>query len=207
MKIIKSNYDESYFNTWLERLPLEKMFNEDKINLINSIKTSGKLLEIGCGRGILLNELKKDYSIQGTDISTSAIKEASKLLKKYLLKVSNIENSNIRGKYEIILAFDVLEHLKNPEKAIVKIKKALNKEGVFIFSVPNNYGLFGKLMTSFFNYTDKTHISTYKRETWIKIMRDYGFKVEIYNQHLFGISKFDFMKHFAFNLVIVAFNP
>ena len=108
------------------------------------------------------------------------------------------------GKYDIILAFDVLEHLKDPEKEILKVKKSLKKNGVFIFSVPNNYGLYGKIMTSFFNYMDRTHISTYKRKKWIAILKDAGFKVEVYNQHQFGISKRDFTKHLAFNLVIVA---
>lgn len=116
----------------------------------------------------------------------------------------DIEKGSINGKYDIILAFDVLEHLQNPNKAIFKIKKSLKKNGIFIFSVPNNYGLFGKLITSFFNYIDKTHISTYKRGRWIRIMENAGFNIEIYNEHLFGISKYDVTKYFSFNLVVIA---
>jgi len=204
MKLIKKDYDEAYFNTWLEKLLLERKFNEYKINLIRSTKPSGKLFEIGCGRGKLLNELKRYYAISGIDISSSAVLEASKLIGKNHLKVLDIEKESINGKYDIILAFDVLEHLKNPSKALFKIKKSLKKNGVFIFSVPNNYGLFGKLMTSFFNYIDKTHVSTYERDKWIRIMENAGFNIEIYNEHLFGISKYDMTKYFSFNLVIVA---
>lgn len=203
MKFIKRVYDKSYFNTWLERTKIEEKFNRHKIKLIRSVKPSGKLLEIGCGRGKLLNNLKEDYSVLGTDISSAAIDEASKLMDKRLLEVSNIEKDSIKGKYDLILAFDVLEHLKNPKKAIVKIKKALRKGGIFIFSVPNNYGLFGKFATAFFNYSDRTHISTYKRARWIKLIKDSGFHAEVYNQHQLGISRLNFTKYFAFNLVMV----
>lgn len=204
MKFIKRNYDDVYFNTLIDKLPFEKIFNKHKVNLIRSIKPSGKLLEIGCGRGRLLSELKKYYSVSGVDISPSAIAETSKLINKKHLKVLNIEKEPINGKYDIILAFDVLEHLKNPKKVIYKIRKALNLKGIFIFSVPNNYGIFGKFATSFFNYTDKTHISTYKRSKWIEIVKKAGFHIKILNQHRFGISKLDIAKHFSFNLVGVA---
>ncbi|MEK6885359.1 MAG: class I SAM-dependent methyltransferase [Nanoarchaeota archaeon] len=203
MKFVKKDYDSSYFNTWVEKLPLEKMFNKDKVKLIHSIKPSGKLLEIGCGRGKLLNELKKDYSVFGTDISKAAIIESSKLIDKKNLRVSNIEKEPIKEKYDIILAFDVLEHLKNPDKTIKNIKKSLKKDGVFIFSVPNNYGLFGKMMTAFFNYTDKTHVSTFKRKKWIEIMKNAGFKSDIRNQHSFGISKWNIAKFYSFNLIML----
>lgn len=205
MTLIKKKYDNTYFNTWIDKLPLEKKFNEHKFKLIHQIKPSGNLLEIGCGRGKLLAKLDKYYFITGVDISPSAIKEASKLIDKKHLSIFNIEKKPITNKYDIILAFDVLEHLTDPETEILKIKNALKKNGVFIFSVPNNYGIFGKIMTLFFNYMDKTHISTYERNKWIEIIKHRGFKIEVYNQHSFGISKKEFIKHFAFNLIIVAY--
>lgn len=203
MKIFKKKYDENYFDTLTEKFSFEKIFNKNRAILIRSQKPSGNLLEIGCGRGALLNEFKDNYSIKGIDISPSAIKEASKLIKKPFLEVKNIEKKKIKGKYDVIIAFDVLEHLKNPKKAIDRIRKALKKNGVFIFSVPNNYGLFGKIATLLFNYIDRTHISTYKRKKWISIMKKSKFKINIYNEHHFGISSHDFMKHFSFNLIIV----
>jgi len=204
MKLIKKGYNSAYFKTATDIPFLEKLFNSYKIKLIHSLSPSGNLLEIGCGRGILLNQLKKFYSVKGCDISPIAIAHASKLIGKKNLRVLDIEKQNISGKYEIILAFDVLEHLKNPEKALNKIKKSLKKEGIFIFSVPNNYGLFGSFMTKFFNFVDRTHISTYKRKKWIFLFKQAGFNLEIRNQHLFGISKSEFTKHFSFNLIGIA---
>jgi len=182
---------------------MENYFNKHKLRLIHSIKKSGSLLEIGCGRGLLLKKLKRDYLVKGIDISRSAIKSASKFIEKNRLKVMNIEESQINGRYDVILAFDVLEHLKNPKRAIIKIRNSLKKEGVLILSVPNNYGFFGKIITSYFNFIDRTHTSTYEREKWISLLKENGFKIEEYNQSTFGISKRKFMKHLSFNLIVL----
>jgi 2-polyprenyl-3-methyl-5-hydroxy-6-metoxy-1,4-benzoquinol methylase len=204
MGLFKEGYNSKYFTTWIDRLQLEKLFDAHKIKLIKYIKPSGKLFEIGCGTGKLLNKLKSDYEVSGMDISPSAILFAKKSTGLKNLKVFNIEKENFLGKYDIIIAFDVLEHLKNPSLVLEKIKKALKQNGVLIFSVPNNYGLFGSLMTKFFNFIDKTHISTYPRDKWIRIMKEKGFKIEEQNQHTLGISKAKIAKHYSFNLVIIA---
>ena len=204
MRLFKRDYNSSYFNTLTEWNPLENFYNNQKIALIRSSKPTGKLLEIGCGRGKLLKELKKFYSISGTDISPFAISGASKFIDKKYLKVSDIEKENIEGKYDLILAFDVLEHIKDPLKTIYKIKNALKKDGFFLFTVPNNYGFFGKLATTYFNFIDKTHISTYPREKWIRLMHQAGFGLDVLNQSPWSIIKSDFGKHLSFNLLIVA---
>jgi len=203
MRFFKTDYDESYFNTVVEANPFLKKDIEQKIQLIKSYKKHGDLLEIGCGDGTLLKKIHSDYNIKGVDISEFAIAKASKILDDKKLKVLDIEKENIDGDFDIIIAFDVMEHLKDPAKVIKKIKDALRKDGIFIFSVPNNYGIFGKIMTTIFNFIDKTHVSTFKREKWINLLNDNKFDIEVVNHGLFGYQKRDFAKHFSFNLVIV----
>jgi 2-polyprenyl-3-methyl-5-hydroxy-6-metoxy-1,4-benzoquinol methylase len=204
MRLFKKDYDSVYFNTLAEKLPFEKKFNEHKISLIRNIKPSGNILEIGCGRGKLLKGLEKYYSVSGSDISSSAIKEAGRLLGKSRVKVLDLEKQELSGKYDLVLAFDVFEHLKNPAACLKKIKKVLKKNGILIFSVPNNYGLFGKMMTTYFNFIDRTHVSTLKRKEWVSLFEKEGFNLEIRNQHTWGISTSRISKHFSFNMVGIA---
>ena len=204
MKLFKTTYDESYFNTVLDSNPLLKKDIEQKVHLIKSYKKRGRLLEIGCGSGVLLNKLKDDFDVFGIDISEYAIKKACEKIDKEELKVLNIEKEDINGNFDVIIAFDVMEHLKNPDKVIKKIKKLLIKDGIFIFSVPNNYGIFGRFMTNIFNFIDKTHVSTFRREKWINLLKQNNFNIEILNHGLFGYEKKDFAKHFSFNLVVIS---
>ena len=204
MRFLKTEYNESYFNTIVEANPFLKKEIEQKMQLIASYKKHGDLLEIGCGDGALLNKLQNIYNIIGVDISGYAINKICKIIDVNKIKSMDIEKEDIENTYDIILAFDVLEHLKDPEKVIKKIKNALRKDGVFIFSVPNNYGFFGKIMTRIFNYLDKTHVSAYQREKWIRLLINESLNIEIINHGFFGYQKKDFAKHFSFNLVIVA---
>lgn len=211
MKLFRVTYDESYYSHIIydflfNLIHINVIGTKQRVKLIRSFKSYGSLLEIGCGEGRLLNELKKYYEISGIDISKFAISKASRLIDKNKLKVMDIENGNLKDTYHIIIAFDVLEHLKNPRKTIMKIKKALKKDGIFIFSVPNNFGIFGKIATAILNYFDKTHVSTFKREHWIKLMKDANFKIKIFDQNLFGFFKSKLSRHLSFNLVIVAQN-
>jgi len=206
MKFFKNNYDNSYFKTFIDIdiKPIKRMDIQSKIKMIRSLKNSGRLLEIGCGTGKLLNELQKYYSVFGIDISPYAISEASKTIINKNLNVLDIEKGKIIGNYDIIIAFDILEHLNNPKNAIIKIKKSLKESGIFILSVPNNYGLYGKIITRVFNFIDKTHISTFNRNFWIKILQEEGFDMDIRNQSWFGIFKSDISKNFTDNLLIIA---
>ncbi len=209
MRFFKRGYDNTYFDTFIDFSIYKKFDARQKVKLIKSVKASGSILEIGCGKGELLNELKKDYSVSGFDVSPSAIAYAKKSINQKdrgagKLSVLNIEEGKITGKFDVILAFDVLEHLKDPRKCIMKIKKALKKNGIFIFTVPNNYGLYGKLMTNIFNFIDKTHISTYPRMKWIRILEEIGFTLDIRNNGLFEIVRSWIGKYISFNLLVIA---
>lgn len=204
MKIFKTDYNESYFDTTIDHNPFIEKEIKEKIKLIESYKKKGKLLEIGCGVGDLLNKLQTIYNVKGIDISKHAIDKASKKIDKKKLMVLDIEKENIKDNFDIVIAFDVMEHLKRPKEVLKKIKNILNKNGILIFSVPNNYGFFGKIMTRVFNFIDKTHISTYRREKWIKIIKKLDFDIDIINHGIFGFRKDEKTKHFSYNVVFIA---
>jgi len=206
MSFLRRSYDESYYDgSLLSRNPFLKIDIRNKLELISSFKRSGSLLEIGCGDGKLLTSLKGRYDVAGTDLSEYAIRKAAGSIDKNKLKVSDIEREAIRGKYDIIVAFDVLEHLRSPKAAIAKIRKSLKQGGILIFSVPNNYGIFGNIMTRIFNYLDSTHVSTLKREEWIQLVKDSNMTIEkTISQSPLGFFESDIAKHFSFNLVVVA---
>ena len=199
MSLLREKYDDYYFAV----NPSFPQKIRAKANIVKSFKKRGDLLEIGCGDAFLLNELKGNFNAVGIDISEHALMRAQKLIDKRKLKIMDIEKEDLKGKYDVILAFDVLEHLKNPKKAIIKVKKALKNRGIFIFSVPNNHGLFGSISTMVFNYFDKTHMSTFKRGEWIRIVNDLGFKeLEIINKTWFGFTKFDLAKYFTTTFIV-----
>lgn len=106
-------------------------------NLIRkyNLSTSPKILDIGCGAGKNLEELKKFGTTYGLDSSTEAIKYCRKRgLKNLVLgkaeKVPFASNS-----FNIITILDVLEHT-NDQETLKEMNRLLKKDGLLIVTVP-----------------------------------------------------------------------
>ena len=101
-----------------------------------------KILDIGCGGGIICEPLARlGAKVTGIDFSPNNIKVAKMHSKKNKLKINyfnkDIEKSKLDEKFDIILMFEVLEHLENWKTMIKNIKKNLNKNGTVIISTIN----------------------------------------------------------------------
>ena len=101
-----------------------------------------KILDVGCGGGIICEPLARlGAKVTGIDFSPNNIKAAQLHSKKNKLKINyihkDIEKSKLDEKFDIVLMFEVLEHLDNWKKIIKSIKKNLNKNGKIIISTIN----------------------------------------------------------------------
>lgn len=107
-----------------------RQFVEDKI-----------VLDVGCGEGggtnLLADKAKK---IIGVDYSDVAIKKArenytSPTIEFICQDINRLKFEN--ESFDIVLAFQLIEHLKKPDILLSSIKCWLKPEGIFIFSTPN----------------------------------------------------------------------
>ncbi len=113
---------------------LEQIKNREIKNL--------KILDVGCGGGIICEPLARlGAKVTGIDFAPNNIKAAKLHSKRNNLKINyiykDIEKSKLDKKFDIILMFEVLEHLDNWKKTIKNIKKNLNKNGIIIISTIN----------------------------------------------------------------------
>jgi 2-polyprenyl-3-methyl-5-hydroxy-6-metoxy-1,4-benzoquinol methylase len=129
---------------------------------------------------------------------------AEKRIAENRVSVLDIEISEPEGQFDVILALNVLEHLQRPDAAILKVRNCLRKDGIFIFSVPNNYSL-GKITTFIMGLFDRTHISTFERKKWVDLIRKSGFKpVRILNGVIYKPFRCEIFKYFASTMVMIA---
>ena len=109
------------------------------------------VLDIGCGGGLVSEGLSKiGATVTGIDFIKENIKVAKMHAKKNNLEidyfVKDFEKEKITSKYDVIIILEVLEHLKNWEEFIKKIKLSLNKNGTLIISTINR-NLVSKFLT------------------------------------------------------------
>lgn len=128
-----------------------------------------RVLEIGCGAGVLGRDLKtqgKAKYVCGVEIDPFAAEMAKKNLD--LAISANIEHADLDlplGSFDAIVFADVIEHLYDPWAALSNVTKYLKKDGVVIASIPNvrHYKIIKKLLTDKWFYEkegilDRTHI-------------------------------------------------
>lgn len=99
------------------------------------------VLDIGCGTGDILHFINPSFGI-GIDISRKMIKLARNKYKSsnnLIFKVHDIEKKPFKGKFSFILLLDVIEHLKDKNRALSYISQIMDKDTVLIISMANPF--------------------------------------------------------------------
>lgn len=105
--------------------------------LVQSLnKQNLKILNIGSGIGGELEILNKYGDVYIIDINKNSLKLISKHLihEKKLCDVCTISYPN--NFFDLVISFDVFEHVNDDKKAVAEIKRILKPDGLLIFSVP-----------------------------------------------------------------------
>ena len=110
-----------------------------------------KILDIGCGGGLISEGLSKlGANVTGIDFIKKNISVAKMHAKKNNLKINylvkDFEKEKIISKYDAIIILEVLEHVNNWELFLKKIRVNLKKNGVLIISTINR-NLISKFVT------------------------------------------------------------
>ena len=167
----ESHFDEFAYDWWnksghyklLHRLnPIRLQYILSKCNLNNK-----KVLDIGCGGGILSEELcKQGAEVTGIDSSSKSISIARqhaeqnnydiKYINKSIFKITDL------GIYDFVVCFEMIEHINEPNDLIKKIKEhSSKKSGLFLSTINRNLKSFmlAKIMAEYvLNYVPKgTH--------------------------------------------------
>jgi len=115
---------------------LKQIFILKKLGL----KKTSEVLDLGCGTGLAANYIQKKYrcNVTGIDCSEKRIVAAAKNSKcRFIVDDVNLAICYLDKKtYDLITAFETLEHLENPVAVLEQCKRILKPDGVLIGSVP-----------------------------------------------------------------------
>lgn len=120
--------------TW-ENYDVDNQIKRKAEHIIQLVPKDVKtIIDIGCGNGIITNELVKQWDVVGLDFS----EEALKYLNCKIVKASATDIPLDNNSFDLVLCSEMLEHLidEDLKKAINEIKRLSKK--YLIITVPNN---------------------------------------------------------------------
>jgi 2-polyprenyl-3-methyl-5-hydroxy-6-metoxy-1,4-benzoquinol methylase len=153
-----------------------------------------RILDVGCGEGVLGAGLKADGAayVAGIELHAPSAEVARRRLD--LLVAGSVVDADLpfaHSEFDYLLFADVLEHLPDPDAALQRCLPFLKPKGRVIISVPNwrFYSVLLRLIVDRWSYTDagvrdRTHLRVFTRYSVEQFVKHNGLElIEIGRNH------------------------
>lgn len=169
--------NSQYYQNQIETTDKLLLQHKYIISLIERSINEGTLLEVGCGSGFLLSLFnKKRWHVTGVEPFEPAAAFAKnylglEVLNSYLTKMT----FPVDVKFDVILLFDVMEHLKQPNDMIDLISYYLKPGGLLVIGTGDVSSLHARLSgRNWFYVTLREHLSFFSKKSMRYLLRDFA---------------------------------
>lgn len=157
------------------------------------VKAVGRkdVLDVGCGNGVLCNDLAEDgFNVVGVDADPRAIEIARDKYPKTQFELIDLDDAPENftatpdGRFDVVVSTEVIEHIYSPHKWASYCFDALRPDGTLIVTTPY-HGYLKNLALSLADKWDRHHdplwygghIKFWSKRTLSKLLTDAGFEV------------------------------
>jgi SAM-dependent methyltransferase len=143
------------------------------------IKHRSRVLEIGCGRGLLLESLARlGHQCYGTERSGLAATRARGMLGVKIYTTPLEECGFQEGSFDLAILWHVLEHLEDPSQTFELLSQLLKAGGLLLLEVPNYSSIQSKLAGKhWFHLDTEHHLHHFSREGLWRLLHRRGFQI------------------------------
>jgi 2-polyprenyl-3-methyl-5-hydroxy-6-metoxy-1,4-benzoquinol methylase len=152
-------------------------------NVIHLVGHAQRVLELGPASGYMSKILKeRDCAVVGIELEPTLARRAAAFCERMIIgdiDALDFEAELGEDRFDVIVAADVLEHLKDPLGALTRLRRFLKPEGFFVVSLPNvaHASVRLALLQGRFEYRDlglidRTHLRFFTHETIKQLFDD-----------------------------------
>lgn len=137
------------------------------------------ILEIGTGSGFFLDfakEVFKSSRFSGVEYDERLLIESASRAPYANLIQGNAENFKLGSKFDVIVSFQVIEHLYNPSAMLVNVRNHLRPGGIFLVTTPNLSGFGARWMQDKWHGYRDDHVSLMGKDDWDRLIVSHGFE-------------------------------
>ena len=180
------------YREWLKKISLDGYYNSKNsfkkflsLLLVRNFmivvpkEKRGRLLDIGCGSGEFLYQMKSyGWNVYGVEISQASANIGNK-------RGLNISCGELGGAdfsdnfFDVVVLNQTLEHVYSPSSYLKEIHRILKPEGTLIIAVPNIGCMESKMFKENWHLLDvPTHLYFFNTTSLRRYLEKYGFAVE-----------------------------
>lgn len=137
-------------------------------------RTGGRLLEIGCGFGYLLEAAAGHFQHrEGTDFSPAAVQRAARMADA--VHLGGIDAVPAGAAFDCIIATHVIEHVYHPHDFVRALRERLRPGGHLVLAAPDAGSAWRRLMGRRWpSFKLPEHVLYFNRDTLGRLMREAG---------------------------------
>lgn len=141
-----------------------------------------KILDIGCGDGVLLYLINKKTKarIFGIDSDGHSLEIAGSKVNAKFFKASAYKLPFESNSFDIVIAAEIIEHLVEPNKMLKEINRVFKQKGIVIITTPIKLGP---------EPEDKMHVQEYSQEELQCLLKKHFNSVKISRSHPVWLKK------------------
>ncbi|MEW9571377.1 class I SAM-dependent methyltransferase [Rhodanobacter sp. Si-c] len=132
------------------------------------------MLEIGCGTGYVLRGVAQHFPqlrMSGSEIFLEGLSFAARRVPRADLFQMDAQQIPFVDEFDLVGAFDVIEHIADDERVLREIHRALKPGGGALFTVPQHPGLWS------IQDVHACHVRRYRRHELANKLRSAGFRI------------------------------
>jgi 2-polyprenyl-3-methyl-5-hydroxy-6-metoxy-1,4-benzoquinol methylase len=154
--------------------------------LLDLLGRPGRVLDVGCSSGYLARPLHaRGVSVVGLELDERAARHARAFCEAVLVgDVETMELPFEPGSFDAVLCGDLIEHLRDPQAFLARVRPLLRPGGRLVLSTPNvaNWSIRLSLLFGRFRYTergilDRSHTHLFTRKTLQECLEAAGYRV------------------------------
>ena len=140
--------DGGLYREYVQARDLKYATFRKRIHKIREYTEGNRLFDVGCSCGYLIDvALEEDFDAYGAEFSTVAIAAASEKARARIFHADVNQIAMIRqAPYDVVTAFDIIEHTLDPIQFLVNLKSILRKRGLLVITTPDTNHLLRFLM-------------------------------------------------------------
>lgn len=160
---------------------LKKRFTERVKRVLPYLDRVQSALDVGCSYGHFLDVGKNlGWDVVGLEPSKYIFDNLEDHLSQFNIINATLRKASLKAKFDLVTYWDVLEHIKDPDKELAYVRKVLRKGGFIIVQCPNKASLGATLSGSKWGWwTPPDHVYHFTPESLRRLIEGAGFSVQI----------------------------